>query len=593
MSTSLANLTKNLVGNHPITSQHFKKLGYTDEQIALVFRKGVYPYDYIDSHDRFLETDLPLFHEFHTKLHGKISQDDYQYAQKVWKTFGCKNLGEYHDIYLKTDVLSLADVWTQLRKMFIEYDELDPSHYVSLSAYSWDAMLKITGVKIELFTEMAKHDFIEKAKRRGISMACKQYFKANNPKIGKAFNPSKPTTWISYVDATNLYGWAMSQFLPIGNYEWVASREYLLKNPAMQKKYLEKILKTKADASKGYFLNIKAHFPLKTHDYLKDLPPAVENIAVGKNMLCPYNTELVDKMDGGRFSITEKLVPHLGPRKDYVIHYQKLQYYVKLGMIVDKISEILSFDQTNWLEPYIAFNTEKCQEAKKAGNTFLSDFFKLKNNAAYGKTMENFQKYQDIKLMRMNNERNEKAFLNKVRKPSFKYGRQLGDTLVGAHMGKASMILNKPIIVGAAVLGLSKLHMYEFWYGYVKEKYGIKAQLGYMDTDSFIFQVETEDIYKDMNERPDLFNLNGDPTVDKFKDETPGNVITESFHIRAKSYHYVLADKSTLSKHKGVSKKGMSEMATDTYFPSLEGSLLDDPIDKSLLSEHEAKDLAM
>src|SRR5271154_75786 len=321
MSTSLANLTKNLVGNHPITSQHFKKLGYTDEQIALVFRKGVYPYDYIDSHERFLETELPLFHEFHTNLHGKISQDDYQYAQKVWKTFGCKNLGEYHDLYLKTDVLSLADIWIQLRKMSMEYDGLDPSHYVSLPAYSWDAMLKMTGVKIELFTEMAKHDFIEKAKRKGISMACKRYFKANNPKIGKAFNPSKPTTWISYVDVTNLYGWAMSQFLPIGNYEWVASWEYLLKNPAMQKKYLKKILKTKADAPKGYFLNIKAHFPLKIHDYLSDLPLAVENVAVEKNMLCPYNNELVENIDGGHFSSTKKLVTHLSPRKVYVIHY--------------------------------------------------------------------------------------------------------------------------------------------------------------------------------------------------------------------------------------------------------------------------------
>ncbi|GBB98043.1 hypothetical protein RclHR1_31200002 [Rhizophagus clarus] len=92
--------------------------------------------------------------------------------------------------------------------------------------------------------------------------------------MGQAFNPSKPTSWISYVDANNLYGWAMSQFLPIGNYQWEASREYLLKNSAMQKKYLEKILKTKANASRRYFLNIKSHFPLKTHDYLRDLPPA-------------------------------------------------------------------------------------------------------------------------------------------------------------------------------------------------------------------------------------------------------------------------------------------------------------------------------
>src|SRR5436305_5088293 len=305
-------------------------------------------------------------------------------------------------------------------------------------------MLKMTGVKIELFTEMAMHDFVEKAKRGGISMACKRYFKANNPKMGKAFNPSKPTSWISYVDANNLYGWAMSQFLPIGNYQWEASREYLLKNPAMQKKYLEKILRTKPDAQCGYFLNIKTHFPLKTHDYLSDLPPAVENVTVEKNWLSPYNTELVNNLNGGRFSKTEKLVPHLGPRKDYVIHYLELQYYVKLGMVVDEVSEILSFDQNNWLAPYIAFNTEKRQGAK---NAFEKDFFKLMNNSVYGKTMKNVQKYQDVKLRKMNNEQDEKAFLNKINKPTFKYGKPLGDTLVGAHMGKASVILNKPIIV--------------------------------------------------------------------------------------------------------------------------------------------------
>src|SRR6266498_520872 len=423
-------------------------------------------------------------------------------------------------------------------------------------------MLKKTGVKIELFTDMSMHDFIEKAKRGGISKACKRYFKANNPKMGQAFNPSKPTSWISYVDVNNLYGWAMSQFLPIGNYQWKASQKYLLKNPAMQKKYLEKILKTKANTSRGYFLNIKSHFPLKTHDYLRDLPPAVENITVGKDWLSPYNEELINNMDGGRFYATEKLGPHLSPRKNYVIHYQELQYYMKLGMVVDEVSEILSFDQTNWLAPYIAFNTEKRQGAK---NAFEKDFFKLMNNSVYGKTMENVRKYQDVKLMKCNNERDEKAFLNKVCKPSFKYARLLGDTLVGAHMGKASVTLNKPIIVGASVLGLSKLHMYRFWYEYVKEQYGDNAQLGYMDTDSFIIQVETEDIYKDMAEQPDLFDLNDSKTIGLFKDETPGNVITESFHIRAKSYHYVLADKSTKSKHKGVSKKGMGEMAENTY----------------------------
>jgi hypothetical protein len=127
--------------------------------------------------------------------------------------------------------------------------------------------------------------------------------------------------------------------------------------------------------------------------------------------------------------------------------------------------------------------------------------------------------------------------------------------------------------------------MYRFWYGFVKEKYGDKVRLGYMDTDSFIYHVETEDIYKDIVERPDLFDLNNTKTIGLFKDKTPCDVITESFHICAKSYHYVLANQTMKSKHKEVSKKGMSEMATETYMPSLEGSLLDNPINKTLLSQ--------
>src|SRR5260364_181901 len=113
------------------------------------------------------------------------------------------------------------------------------------------------------------------------------------------------------------------------------------------------------------------------------------------------------------------------------------------------------------------------------------------NNSVYGKTIENVHKYQDVKLMAMNNDQNEKKFIKQICKPSFKYARQLGNTLVGAHMGKATITLNKPIIVRALVLGFSKLLMYRFWYGYVKERYGNKAWLGYMDTDSFIFIVET------------------------------------------------------------------------------------------------------
>ena len=346
----------------------------------------------------------------------------------------------------------------------------------------------------------------------------------------------------------------------------------------MQKQYLDKVLKVKPNAQYGFFLNIKAHFPVRTHDYLNDLPPAVDNIAVERDWLGPYQDDLVEKLDNGRFSVTKKLVPHLGPRTDYVIHYQELQYYIKLGMVVDEVTEILSFKQTNWLAQYIDFNTKLCQ---KAENDFEKGFFKLMNNAVYGKTMENVRKYQDVKIMALNNDKDEKKFRKKIRKPSFKYARQFSENLIGAHMGKASVVLNKPIIVGASVLGLSKLLMYQFWYGYLKEKYGDKVKLGYMDTDSFIFETETEDIYKDMAERPDIFTLNENVTIGLMKDECAGTMITESIHIRAKSYHYVLADGTNKSKHKGVSQQGINETASNIYFPTLGSSLLDDPIAKT------------
>src|SRR5271154_3849849 len=128
MNTSLANLTKNLGANHPITSQNFKD--FSPEQISLVFRKGIYPYEYIDSHNRFKETELPPIHKFYRQLSGKITEADYQHAQKVWKEFGCKNLGEYYDLYLKTDVLSLIDIFIKFQETFMKYYKLDPAHYV-------------------------------------------------------------------------------------------------------------------------------------------------------------------------------------------------------------------------------------------------------------------------------------------------------------------------------------------------------------------------------------------------------------------------------------------------------------------------------
>ena len=153
---------------------------------------------------------------------------------------------------------------------------------------------------------------------------------------------------------------------------------------------------------------------------------------------------------------------------------------------------MIEFNQSAWLKPYIDFNTELITKAK---NNFEKDFFKLMNNAVFGKTLENIRKHKDIKLVT-----NEKAYLRNIMKPNFKCGILFGENLMGCEMGKIKVVMNKPVYLGQAILDLSKTVMYEFHYDYVKPKYGNNLKLCYMDTDSLVYHIKTEDFYEDIAE---------------------------------------------------------------------------------------------
>ena len=180
----------------------------------LLLKKGIYPYEYTDSFERFNETRLSPKNGFYSSLTGNgITDEDYARAQEVWDAFGCRTLGDYHDLYVATDALLLADVYENFRKVCQEKYGLDPAHYYSAPGLSWDALLKKTGVELDLLTDLDMHLFIERGMRGGISMVSKSYAKANNPLV-EGYNPGEPTNYITYLDANNLYGWAMSLPLP-------------------------------------------------------------------------------------------------------------------------------------------------------------------------------------------------------------------------------------------------------------------------------------------------------------------------------------------------------------------------------------------
>lgn len=173
----------------------------SDEMFTLLNRKGVFPYEYIDKYEKLQETSLPEKESFFSKLTGSdISEEDYIHAQNVWDKFGIQTLGEYSDLYLKTDVLLLADVFENFRNTCITTHSLDPAHYFGAPGLSFDAMLKYTGVSIELFTDVDMLMFAENGIRGGVSQINKRYVKANNKYMDNDFEPSKETSYLLYLD---------------------------------------------------------------------------------------------------------------------------------------------------------------------------------------------------------------------------------------------------------------------------------------------------------------------------------------------------------------------------------------------------------
>ena len=183
-------------------------------------KKGVYPYDYMDDFNKFKEEGLPWIENFYSKLTcGDISNED-NHAKKVWEEFKCKTMGDYHDLYLKSDVLSLADVFENFRKTGKEYYNLDPAYYFSCPGFAWDAMLKMTGIYLELITDIDMYLMVEIGLRGGISYIANRYSKPNN-KYMCDYDKDKESSYLMYLDANNLYSWAMSQPLPTGRFKWL------------------------------------------------------------------------------------------------------------------------------------------------------------------------------------------------------------------------------------------------------------------------------------------------------------------------------------------------------------------------------------
>ena len=500
------------------------------DKLSLLTKKGVYPYEYMNSQERLKETKLPPKEAFYSRLNDEgISDEDYQHAQKVWKTFEMKTLKDYHNLYNQVDVLLLADVFENFRDICIKNYKLDPAHYYTAPGLAWDAVLRITKVELELLSDIDMLLMVEKGIRGRVSMISNRYGKSNKY-MGDMFVASEPSKYIAYLDANNLYGWAMSKTLPTCGFKWM------------------KVSKLETWELHSCILEVDLEYPRSLHDLHSDYPLAPEQIEVNK---------------------VDKLIPNLWNKKKYVLHYENLKQYLSLGLKLTHIHRGIKFEESQWLKRYIDLNIEL---RTTATNEFEKDFFKLMNNSVFGTTMENIRNRVDIKLV------NDKKQAEKLSaKPNFNHCNIFSEDVVAIHMKKTKLVFDKPVYLGMCILDLSKTLMYDFHYNYIKRKYGDKAKLLLTDTDSTMYEIQTEDFYKDISAdvkyRFDTSNYppdhpSGIPSglnkkvLGMFKDEVNGKVIDEFVGLRAKLYSYKMLEGEESKKCKGVKKLVLKKSIT-------------------------------
>ncbi|GFV34677.1 uncharacterized protein TNCV_1449811 [Trichonephila clavipes] len=273
------------------------------------------------------------------------SLEDYKHAKNVWNAFNIKTLGEYSDLYVKTDIQILADIIEHFRDVCLKTNKLDPAWYFTAPGLSWDAMLKTTKIGLEML-DYNMVLMLEKGTRGGISQCCNRHGKANN-KYMNNYDKNKESNYLMYLDANNLYGWAMSQYLPYGSFKW-GSKD---------------VTKISDDSDKGYIIECDLQYPEYLYNLHSDLPLGAENRIP----------------DGSKQA---KLLTTLHDKENYVVHYRVLNQFLQMELKLTKVHRVLEFNQSPWLKKYIDLNTEM---RTKATNDFEKDFYKLMNNSVFGK----------------------------------------------------------------------------------------------------------------------------------------------------------------------------------------------------------------
>ncbi|XP_043949537.2 uncharacterized protein LOC122818670 [Drosophila biarmipes] len=476
---------------------------YPGLQFEPMCQKRVFPQNYLESMEQLQDPQLPEKELFLYFQKNTFSLQDYKIACQVWDIFNCHSIGDYLKIYLERDVIILGDVFEYFRGLCLNVYNLDPLNYSTAPSMSWDAMLKVTKIVLDLISDPEMHSFLKSAVRGGLVQCNQEDVTANNELLN-SFDPSKPITYLASIEANNLDDWAMSQPLPFSNFSFLNDKQI----------HQFDATKISSDADVGYVLEVDLEYPTDLYRSHDGLP------------FCPQNRTL----SSGYHQIVTADFSH---KKNYVIHLKHLQLCLQNGLVLTKIHRVLSFNQCRWLKTYIDVNRLRI---KLSENEFERNFFMSMNSFIVGKSLENVENHCDIVLLtHYRSGRNSPGFRQRVTRNNFRGVEIFQNNLAAIMSAKTNISNDKPLYIGVTVLEMSKWFMYEHYYNFLSVR-SPSLKLIYVSNNLFVALLR-ENFKKLMEKNSERFDMSnyykGDHnnTLELMQDKYGGQIVARYKYV--------------------------------------------------------------
>ena len=571
-NASLEKLVETLaVENHEFNlfKCELQKDGYSLEVINMLLRKGVFPYEYITSELVLEENNLPPRESFHSKLkQSNISNEEYGFAQEVFRKAGCRNIKDYLELYLKTDVLLLAEVMEAFRLDCSRYYKLDPAHMFTTPGFAIQAALLHSKREIDLLRDISVITEFERNIRGGFTSVVQGKATFNN-KYLKDFDPNDAISTGLFLDVNSLYPTVLQGKLPVGGFKELSEEEV--------KKF--KVDEIDLDGDYCYALLIDFEIPDDVKEYTDDLPLGIHQEVITSDKLSDFTASMIDECDY-KFINSPSLIASHDSQSNYLISLNLLRLYEGIGLKCTKIHRIFRFKQEALFKEFIEKNIEL---RKNSNSTSKKNLFKLMSNSIYGKLLFNVRKHcTQTKLIT-----SQKEYMKHANDPFLIETIPIGADKLIMKFQEKNIDLKYPLYVGWFVLELSKYHMYNLYYNVLKKEYRENMSLVYMDTDSFLLSFKNVDVYEEIsngilsqcidtsNFPPNhkLFSNENKGKLGLLKSETGDLPIAEAVCLAPKAYSMLLNDNTVKNAAKGVNRSEKNKLKHEIYQQIHDGTL--------------------